>query len=198
MLLGIRTLLTEEGFEVVGEVSCRGEVLPALQEHTPDILLLASNLFPSSYEKLYSHLSRIASETSTVLLVSQVEQYQIRELMAKGIKGIVGKEESTAALLQALRAIAAGNLSFSESVLERVLIEERQADESPEFTLHDQEKTILQLICADRTNREIACALSVSEKAIEKQLAALYAKLGVKSRVGAAIWATHDILGQKK
>jgi DNA-binding NarL/FixJ family response regulator len=134
----------------------------------------------------------------TLLLLSQNEDYQIKDLMAKGVKGIVGKRESTAALLHILRAVATGNLSFSERVLEKVLTEERQTDQSPEFALNDQEKTILQLICADRTNREIACALSLSEKAIEKQLAALYAKLGVKSRVGAAIWATHDILGQKK
>jgi DNA-binding NarL/FixJ family response regulator len=196
--LGMHTLLTEAGFEIIGEIGRWNEIVPALQKQTPDILLLACNLFPDPHKSFISHLSHITSKTSIVLLVGRKEDHQIRNLMVNGVKGIVGKGESTATLLQALRAVAAGNLSFSENILEKVLAEENQADESSEFALNEQEKTILKLICAEKTNREMACIFVVSEKAIEKQLATLYSKLGVRSRVGAAIWATNYALDEKK
>jgi DNA-binding NarL/FixJ family response regulator len=48
---------------------------------------------------------------------------------------------------------------------------------------------VLQLVVEGKTNQEIGLALGISEKTVEKHLEAVYAKLGVASRVEAAVHA---------
>jgi DNA-binding NarL/FixJ family response regulator len=48
---------------------------------------------------------------------------------------------------------------------------------------------VLRLVAAGKTNQEIGLALGISDKTVEKHLEAIFGKLGVASRVEAAVWA---------
>jgi DNA-binding CsgD family transcriptional regulator len=56
------------------------------------------------------------------------------------------------------------------------------------ITLDESEKQLLRLICAEKSNAELATALNISKKTVERYLSLLYIKLGVQGRVGAAVW----------
>ena len=59
----------------------------------------------------------------------------------------------------------------------------------PAEPLTEREMEVLRLVVAARTNQEIARALGISVKTVEKHLAELFTKLGVASRVEAAVQA---------
>ena len=58
-------------------------------------------------------------------------------------------------------------------------------------TLTCREWEVIHLVTAGKTNRQIALALSISTKTVEKHINSVYAKLGVHSRVDVTTWALH-------
>jgi len=61
--------------------------------------------------------------------------------------------------------------------------------------LTEREVEILQLVVAGKTNKQIARSLGLSEKAVEKYLRGIFAKVDVSSRAAAAAWAVRAGLG---
>lgn len=63
---------------------------------------------------------------------------------------------------------------------------------SPAGALTEQERAILRLVVAGKTNREIGAELRMSRKTVAKHLSAIFAKLGVTSRTAAAVRAVQE------
>ena len=64
--------------------------------------------------------------------------------------------------------------------------------------LTPREVEILQLVLAGRTNKAIAAEIYISEKTVEFHLAKLYAKLGVRTRILAGVWAIQQGMDKNK
>ena len=64
--------------------------------------------------------------------------------------------------------------------------------------LTPREVDVVRLIAAGRSNREIAAALVLSERTVERHIANAYRKLGVSSRVDAAAWSIRYGLGPRR
>jgi DNA-binding NarL/FixJ family response regulator len=71
-----------------------------------------------------------------------------------------------------------------------------RGDESKVTKLTPREMDVLRLVVAGKTNQNIAVALTISEKTVEKYLEAIFAKLSVASRVEAAVYAVREGLVQ--
>jgi ATP/maltotriose-dependent transcriptional regulator MalT len=107
----------------------------------------------------------------------------------------VGDAEAAAREVEAARAVfadlgAAGNLRELDGIL---------ADAEPPGGLSAREVEVLRCVCAGHTNRQIATALTISEKTVARHLSNIFVKLGVASRTEAAAYAfkhgledTHD------
>ncbi|MCA9945046.1 MAG: response regulator transcription factor [Anaerolineales bacterium] len=119
-----------------------------------------------------------------VLLLNNCQNLPLPALVDAGVMGMVAKTESAQMLVQTIQAASAGQRAISPMVMERML----QSDPQPETALDEAEEQLLQLICAEKTNPEIAVDLHTSPKTVERRLSTLYGKLKVKSRVGAAVW----------
>jgi two-component system nitrate/nitrite response regulator NarL len=66
-------------------------------------------------------------------------------------------------------------------------------DENKDFRgLTPREKEVLAAVVEGRTNQEIGFALGVSEKTVEKHIFAILQKLGVHTRVEAAVFAVRE------
>jgi DNA-binding NarL/FixJ family response regulator len=104
------------------------------------------------------------------------------------------KSESSAVIAQAVRAAVTGSPAFSPELSARILtLPNTPTAETEDVPITVPEQQLLQFLCADKSNREIAETLHLSRKTVEKRLTALYKKLGVKTRTGAAAWyLEHD------
>lgn len=183
--IGLYQVLVDAGFEIIGEAKSREELWEQWSKQTaPFLLLLAENLLPDNPTLFIFELCQQQPESHIILLLNNCQTLPLPALVDAGVQGIVTKIESPQALLQTIQSVAAGQRAISPVVMDRML----QPGLPPQIALNALEEQLLQLICAEKTNPEIAVELHTSLKTVERQLTALYTKLKVKTRVGAAVW----------
>jgi DNA-binding NarL/FixJ family response regulator len=175
----------DAGSKIVEEAATVEELWQQLNKHTsPFLLLLAENLLPEKPIPFIFELCQQQPNYQVVLLLNNCQELFLPALVDAGVTGMVAKTESSQTLVQTIQTAAAGQKAMSPMVMDRML----QSDPQPEIVLDALEKQLLQLVCAEKTNLEIAQILNLSHKTVEKWLTALYTKLSVRSRTGAALW----------
>jgi DNA-binding NarL/FixJ family response regulator len=100
-----------------------------------------------------------------------------------GAAGYVYKDIDPPALAAAIRSVHAGHVLLHPDVV-RLLAAESQPSQ-----LTSRERDVLAELALGHSNREIARALSVSEKTVKTHVSAILAKLGVQDRTQAALQA---------
>jgi DNA-binding NarL/FixJ family response regulator len=183
--IGLYQVLADAGFKIAREVNNVEELGQQLNGHTaPFLLLLAGNLLPKKPIPFILELCQKQPDCHIVLLLNNYQHLPLPVLVDAGVTGMVAKMESTQTLVQIIQTAAAGQSAISPMVMATML----QPDSQPEIILEASEEQLLQLVCAEKTNPEIAVDLHTSPKTVERRLSVLYGKLQVRSRVGAAVW----------
>jgi two-component system, NarL family, nitrate/nitrite response regulator NarL len=126
-----------------------------------------------------------------MLTVSDQEQDLVAALRA-GADGYLLKDTEPEELLTQLRQIVAGRLILTEGLSEHLARAMRRRDEprsadQPRFT--PREKEVLDLIAEGLNNKQIARRLDLSEGTVKVHVKHLLKKLGLRSRLEAALWA---------
>ncbi len=186
---GIRNLLEKApGLVVVGEAVNGIEALRLVEELAPDVLLLDMEM-PGLKGIDVARQLQVAGSTVRILALSAYDDKQyILELLASGAAGYLVKEEAPEAIIDAVRGVAQGQQGWvSRRIAAQLMAWTRE--EPPKTNLTDREMGVVRLVAAGKTNQEIGLALGISDKTVEKHLEAVFAKLGVASRVEAAVWA---------
>jgi DNA-binding NarL/FixJ family response regulator len=181
---GLVRLLEAHGFEVIAAVGSAPELLRALTELNPDIGIVDVRLPPSLTDDglRVAIEARRARRGLPLLVLSQyVEQLYARELLADHAGGIgyllKDRVFSDDAFADAVRAVARGGTVLDPEVVSRLLA--RRTRSGPLATLTPREREVLSLMAEGRSNAAIAARLFVTEKAVSKHAAGIFAKLGL-------------------
>jgi DNA-binding NarL/FixJ family response regulator len=179
---GMTHLLTAHGFDVVAAVSTGPELVKALEEDHPDVAIVDVRLPPTfTDEGLQAALqARRKVPGLPVLVLSQhVEQLYARELLADGV-GAIGyllkdRVLNSDQFIDAVRRVAAGGTAMDPEVISKLLAS--NARHEPLAALSPREREVLELMAGGRSNAAIAAQLFVSEGAVGKHTANIFAKL---------------------
>jgi DNA-binding NarL/FixJ family response regulator len=181
---GLTRLLGAHGFEVAGAVETAPDLLAALIDKRPDVAIVDVRLPPTfTDDGLRAALAARAEVPGLpVLVLSQyVEQLYARELLADqgGGVGYLLKDRvfNDDQFVDAIRAVAGGGTVMDTEVVAKLL--GRHAGEEPIGRLSAREREVLGLMAEGRSNIAIAQRLFVSEKAVSKHTASIFAKLGL-------------------
>jgi DNA-binding NarL/FixJ family response regulator len=186
---GIRRLLERAGdIEVVGEASDGIEALHLVEELVPDVLLLDVEMPGLKGTEVARRLQVTGSPVHILALSSYDDEQYVLGMLDSGAAGYLTKEEAPQTLVQAVRRIARGELGW----ISQRMAARSQKETSKGIALTGQEKAVLRWVVAGKTNREIGEALGLSENMVEQHLQAVLAKLGVASRMEAAMRAVHE------
>ena len=185
---GIRSILEKApDFEIVGEAKDGDEVRRLVAALRPQILLLdlkMPNLSPAELEKWV----RINyPETNTLVLTGHDRDVYLANMMDAGVSGYLDKKLRAGQLISAIRRAARGEIFFDEEQIERARRWREDVGNKWE-SLSEREKGILQKLTEGAENLAIAEMLCITTNTVEKHLTNIYKKLGVKSRLEAAIW----------
>jgi two-component system nitrate/nitrite response regulator NarL len=196
----VQTLETESDIQVVGEGSSTLHALQLAEDAKPDVMILDVSM-PGGGIDAVEQLG-VRSPTVKALMLSGVATAeQIRAAMQKGACGYVLKGVSGPELVEALRVIHAGGRYVAPALAARLfaVAPARDAIVSPAASagLTIREKQILKLISLGLSNKEIGGQLRISEKTVKHYVTIILDKLGVSTRVQAALLGRRDgIVGE--
>jgi len=193
--LGLRTLFSEAGgFQVVAEAGTMAEAIAEARRVTPDVVLMDVRLPDGSGVEACRAIRTDHPSTRVLFLTSYADDDAVVATILAGAHGFLLKDVSSEELLKAVRTLAAGKSILDPSVTQRVMtrLQSLASDTAPQKTdaLSPQEQRVLALVAEGKTNKEIAVALSLSEKTVGNYLANVFQKLHVTRRAQAASYFT--------
>lgn len=192
--VGLCYILEINGFSIAGEANCSSELASLIKKLEPDILIISNNLLTVDIKSFLTKLYPKDIKMSIVLLLDTSEQIPIRDLYLTDVKGFIDQAEPISNIIQMISTVGKGSITFSESLMPRLMNSPTSFSiNHQKIALDLEEKQLLQLLCSDKSNIEIAEILHLSPKTVEKQLSLLYEKLDVRSRTGAAVWYLQNI-----
>jgi DNA-binding NarL/FixJ family response regulator len=194
---GIRTTLTAEpNLSVVGEATDGYEAQRLCQSLNPDVLLLDLNMPGPSPAETVAYIREHSPSVHVIVLTAYDDDAYVRGMVAAGAMGYVLKDEAPKTLVRAIHAVMQGNCWFSQPLMQKLAHDkDRTLVSGVPQSLTSRELEVLRFVVAGKTNQEIAVMLGISVKTVEKHLGELFTKLGVSSRVEAAVYAVRSGLG---
>ena len=185
---GLRTFLNmHSDLEIVGEASDGEEALNMARQLKPNVVLMDLKMPKMDGIAATAAIRKELPGTEVIALTSVMEDAAVFGAVRAGAIGFLLKDTEADELCQAIRAAAAGQAQLSPQAAERLMREVR-APESPE-TLSERETDVLRLLARGYSNKDIAGALSLSEKTIKTHVSNVLGKLQVPSRTQAALYA---------
>ena len=193
---GLRSLLEgERDIEVVGEASDGAQVLALVRRSEPDVVLMDVRMPQRDGISATRELVAAGLPTRVLMLTTyDLDEYVFSALRA-GAGGFLLKDASAEELVDAVRVIAAGEGLLARSATTRLIAEfARSPAADPAAAaaltrLTAREVDVLRLLARGSSNPEIAASLVVSAATVKTHVASILAKLNLRDRVQAAIFA---------
>ena len=189
---GLRLILeAEPDLEVAGEAADGSEAVGLAAELKPDVVLMDIRMPVLDGIAATTRLLQESPESRVVMLTTfDLDEYVVEAFRA-GASGFVLKTAPPVQLVAAVRTIVLGEALLAP-VSTRQLIEQsaRRAAPSPLLaSLSVRETDVLRLLARGLSNAEIAEELFVEQSTVKTHVANVLAKLGVRDRVQAVVFA---------
>lgn len=203
---GLRALLSQdERFEVVGEAGDIGEALRCLaQAPQPDVILLDNHLPGVRGVDAIPALKDAAPGTRILMLTVSENEDDLAAALRAGADGYLLKTVESDQLAETIVKVLDGESVISPEMLTKLVavFRARPVDSAPAplepprpdgpspDLLSPREREILLLIARGDSNKLIARALDIAETTVKIHVQHILRKLGLSSRVQAAVFAT--------
>ncbi len=185
---GLRMLFqSEPGMEVIGEADSGAAAIAAVQRLHPDVVIMDVAMPGMNGIEATRQIKANSPETAVLALTMHEDEQYFFAMLNAGASGYIPKRAAPDDLVAAIRVVAEGNV-FLYSSLARFLmkdIAEQKLAPAAEGDdgLTAREIEVLTLIAEGRTSREIAEALVISVKTVERHRENIMHKLDIHSRV---------------
>lgn len=190
---GTASLLRAWGVEVVGQATNGDEAVEQARRLRPELILMDISMPGSSGLEATRVIKAELPETKVVMVTVSDDGDDLLEAIKRGADGYLLKNMSEEELSRTLEAVAAGEPALSPGLAARIIDEFVRAGQATHDTgaktLTPRESEVLGFVASGATNREIAAALKVTENTVSFHVKNILAKLRVKNRAQAAVYA---------
>ena len=199
----VATLQPEDDFEIVGQAGTAAEALDVAAELQPGLILLDVHMPGGEGLTIIPTLRAALPDTRLVMLTVSEDPETVTEALSLGAAGYLVKGVRADTMLEALRGIVEGETYVSPEIAGRILTAMSRPPPTGDdralgmAALTPRERDVLGLLARGDTNREIADALTLSEKTVKRHVTGILTKLQVRNRTEAAIRAANPD-GQKE
>jgi DNA-binding NarL/FixJ family response regulator len=186
---GIKHILVQEGFAVVGEASNGRDAVKMSKELLPDVAILDFSMPLLNGIDAARQIRDVSPRTKTLLLTMYKEEPYVLRALRAGINGYVLKTQGAADLVEAIRSIVHGGLYLSPVISESVVkaaLTQNQRELDP---LTPREREVLQLIAEGKSNKQISQDLGMSVKTVDSHRRNLMVKLDIHETAGLVRYA---------
>ena len=193
---GLSRMLTEEGFDVVGEAADGQAGLALAEQLRPDVLLTDLHMPIMGGAELTRRVCATDAPPKVLVLTISMEDADVLEAVRAGASGYLSKDAEGREIASAVRATARGEVAVAPSAAAALVGDVRRraegetgADGEGPGPLTEREREILTLLAQGLDNAAIARRLNLSPSTVKNHVSSILAKLGVESRVQAAVLA---------
>jgi DNA-binding NarL/FixJ family response regulator len=196
---GIRGVLeTARDIAVVAEAANGSEALRLVHQHRPDVLLMDIHMPGGDGLAAAEMVCRHVPGTAVAMLTTFTYDRYVQGALHSGAAGFLLKDMEPRALIDAVRAIAAGDAVLAPRVTRSLLTTFRDRDPRRAHrararlaALSDLERKVLRLLAQGLANAEIARSCEMSEGSVKAHVSRMLVKLDCGNRVQLAMLA-HD------
>jgi len=192
---GIISLLAHErDFAIVGEAADGFEGIRAVAAHRPDVVLLDLNMPGISGLEALAAILKDVPGTHVVMLTVSEDAEDLVAALRGGAQGYLLKNIDGEFLVRSIRRAADGESVISPEMAGKLMRQVRvgTAGTQPADVLSPREREILQRLAKGGSNKEIARDLGLAESTVKIHVQHILRKLGLTSRVQAAVWAIEN------
>lgn len=168
-------------------------------EDFPDIVLSDIQMLPMDGFELVEILKNKYPDLKIIILSSHYKTSVFGHMIKLGVSAFLPKNSDRKTFIEAIKSVHSKGVYLSEEDLKMLATFKNNAVKQKslfaiEDELSDREKDVVQLICQEFTNKEIADKLFISPRTVESHRQRIIDKLGVKNSIGIVIYAViHDI-----
>jgi DNA-binding NarL/FixJ family response regulator len=194
---GFRMVLdTEPDIEVVGEAGTGRQAIYSARRLAPDVVLMDVRMPELDGIAATREILGDGRDAPRVLILTtfDLDEY-VYDALAAGASGFLLKDVGPEQLTEAIRVVASGEALLAPTVTRRLIDElvrggRRRLRTQPALDeLTPRELEVLELVARGLSNAEIAELLTVEETTVKTHVSRLLAKLGLRDRVQAVVFA---------
>jgi DNA-binding NarL/FixJ family response regulator len=192
---GIIALLSD--FDFIGEINEASNGVELLEllgkmKLLPDVILLDLRMPVMDGVEAQQRIRKLYPDVRIIILTMEDDEQYILHLISEGVNGYLLKNADPDEMEKAILRVIENGYYFSDDISTLVIKnlkkkEKTEAYFNPDFT--DRELQVLELICKEYTNGEIAEALNISIRTAEGYRLKLVEKAGAKNIAGLVILA---------
>lgn len=191
-------ILRSHDIEVVGEAGDGAAVMAVVDRERPDVVLMDARMPLVDGVTATEAIASQYPSTRVLMLTTFDDDEVLFGALSAGASGFLLKNSSPEELVAAIRRVAAGDSVLDPTVTARVVARftagTRRSDLDRERLerLTERERDVLWLMARGMTNSEVADTLSIGDATTKTHVSRVLAKLSVKHRVQAVIYAFHS------
>ncbi|RME63415.1 MAG: DNA-binding response regulator [Caldilineae bacterium] len=191
----------EPDMTVVGQAANGDEARRLALRLRPDVVIMDINMPVLDGVQATQQITAAHPEIGVIILTMYRQDQHVFEAIKAGARAYLLKDADSDELLQAIRAVAAGQALLDPAIARQMIDEFRRMQETATGAdgvtpLSPRDLDILRLVAQGLDNNEIAARLSLSEKTVRNRLTGIFEILHVSNRTQAALYALRKGLAQ--
>lgn len=184
-----RLLVSEPGFDVVGEAATGMEAIDLTRTQQPDVLLLDVAMPHAGGVDVLSSID--VHTTRVILLTAAVDPADLLRAIQLGARGAILKESATDRLLEGIHRVMDGHYLIGDDLADDLAgaVVKAEAARTRHFGLTARELEIVTAVVEGDSNRQIADRLGIMLPTVKNHLTSIFDKTGVSTRLELAVFA---------
>ena len=174
---GLRAVLQNEGFNVIGEAATKNEAFAQIAHKDPHVIIVDLNLPDGSGLELITWARRVSPTIGIVVLTLNDDDTHLIACLEAGASAYVLKSDPVKEVVAAVSHSYTSPLSFSGKGLSAALL---RRDDG--FGLTPRELEVLALLPKGKSSAQIGAELFISQATVKTHLSSIYRKLAVANR----------------
>lgn len=194
---GLRGMLDTAGMTVVGEAKDGAEAVALAGSLKPDVIVIDLEMSDASGAEELRRIAAVSPDARMVVLTNSAAEADVLEALEAGACGYILKDTQADDLVGGIRQTVGGHAVLSREVMKALVTRANPnnhwAGEWPPVAerpaLTTREKDVLGLLAGGADNAAIGLQLSISRHTVKQHVTNIFEKLGVRTRVEAAVYA---------
>ena len=191
-----RRLNRESGITVLAEAANGEAVLPLVERHNPDVVILDLEMPGKSGVQIIHELETEGLADRVLILSAYQDEDVVAAVINAGAAGYLSKREPLATVVEAVRGIASGQSGWLSRKIASIYMGRPRARRDLLAVLSGREREVVQLMAHGSSNSEIGEMLFISESTVKKHANNIFEKLGLSTRSQVIAWMWKNGLAQ--